>query len=82
MTTPSQRSHETRQPADDAQDDRWCMAVRLLGRVEKQLDDALQYGHGLPLSEYRALCALGRPTAAPPCVWVSWPTGSGSRTAP
>ncbi|MEV5884906.1 MarR family transcriptional regulator [Streptomyces sp. NPDC052020] len=37
------------------------MAVRLLGRVEKQLDEALQHEHGLPLSEYRALCALSRP---------------------
>ncbi|WP_238545251.1 MULTISPECIES: MarR family winged helix-turn-helix transcriptional regulator [Streptomyces] len=65
MTTPGQRSHETPHPADDAQDDRWCMAVRLLGRVEKQLDEALQHGHGLPLSEYRALCALGRPDSGP-----------------
>jgi DNA-binding MarR family transcriptional regulator len=61
VTTPTQRSHERRRPADDAQDDRWCMAVRLLGRVEKQLDEALQHGHGLPLSEYRAVCALSRP---------------------
>jgi DNA-binding MarR family transcriptional regulator len=36
------------------------MAVRLLGRVEKQLDTTLQRRHGLPLSEYRALCALSR----------------------
>ncbi len=36
------------------------MAVRLLGRVEKQLDGALQHEHGLPLSDYRALCALSR----------------------
>lgn len=58
---PRQRSHETPpRAADDAQDDRWCMAVRLLGRVEKQLDQALQQRHGLPLSEYRALCALTR----------------------
>lgn len=35
------------------------MAVRLLGRVEKQLDEAL-LRHGLSLSEYRALCALSR----------------------
>lgn len=51
--------------ADDAQDDRWCMAVRLLGQVEKQLDDTLQRQHGLPLSEYRALCALARPDSGP-----------------
>ncbi|WP_244206656.1 MarR family winged helix-turn-helix transcriptional regulator [Streptomyces swartbergensis] len=57
----TRRSQETRRPADDAQDERWCMAVRLLGRVEKQLDEALQHEHGLPLSEYRALCALSRP---------------------
>ncbi|MDQ0753934.1 DNA-binding MarR family transcriptional regulator [Streptomyces africanus] len=37
------------------------MAVRLLGRVEKHLDETLQRRHGLPLSEYRALCALARP---------------------
>jgi DNA-binding MarR family transcriptional regulator len=54
-----------RRPADDAQDDRWCMAVRLLGNVEKRLDEALQHGHGLPLSEYRALCALSRPDSGP-----------------
>jgi DNA-binding MarR family transcriptional regulator len=54
-----------RRPADDAQDDRWCMAVRLLDRVEKQLDEALQHGHGLPLSEYRAMCALCRPDSGP-----------------
>lgn len=36
------------------------MAVRLLGKVEKQLDQAL-VPHGLSLSEYRALCALSRP---------------------
>ncbi|MEU2719716.1 MarR family winged helix-turn-helix transcriptional regulator [Streptomyces smyrnaeus] len=47
-------------PADDDEDDRWCMAVRLLGRVERELDETLSRGHGLPLSEYRALCALGR----------------------
>ncbi|RKN43235.1 MarR family transcriptional regulator [Streptomyces hoynatensis] len=41
------------------------MAVRLLGRVEKQLDEALQRGHGLPLSEFRALCALSREDAGP-----------------
>ena len=52
-------------PADDEQDDRWCMAVRLLGRVEKQLDDALRQGHGLPLSDYRAMCALSRPDSGP-----------------
>lgn len=51
---------ETPEPADDAQDDRWCMAVRLLGRVEKHLDETLRRQHGLPLSEYRALCALVR----------------------
>jgi len=51
--------------ADDDQDDRWCMAVRLLGRVEKQLDEALQHGHGLPLSDYRAMCALSRPDSGP-----------------
>ncbi|WP_225839569.1 MarR family winged helix-turn-helix transcriptional regulator [Streptomyces sp. NK08204] len=52
-------------PADDEQDDRWCMAVRLLGRVEKHLDETLQRRHGLPLSEYRALCALARPDSGP-----------------
>ncbi|MGW7820387.1 MarR family winged helix-turn-helix transcriptional regulator [Streptomyces puniciscabiei] len=52
-------------PADDAQDDRRCMAVRLLGRVEKHLDETLQRRHGLPLSEYRALCALARPGSGP-----------------
>ncbi|MGI5160276.1 MarR family winged helix-turn-helix transcriptional regulator [Microbispora sp. CA-102843] len=52
-------------PADDAQDERWCMAVRLLARVEKELDDALRRNHGLPLSEYRAMCALSRPDAGP-----------------
>lgn len=36
------------------------MAVRLLSRVEKHLDEILQREHGLPLSEYRALCALNR----------------------
>ncbi|NUS17106.1 MAG: MarR family transcriptional regulator [Streptomyces sp.] len=41
------------------------MAVRLLGRVEKHLDDTLQQRHGLPLSEYRALCALARPDSGP-----------------
>lgn len=41
------------------------MAVRLLGRVEKQLDEALQHRHGLPLSDYRALCALSRPDSGP-----------------
>ncbi|MEU8353325.1 MarR family transcriptional regulator [Streptomyces sp. NPDC048845] len=41
------------------------MAVRLLGRVEKQLDDTLQREHGLPLSEYRALCALSRTETGP-----------------
>ncbi|NGO73750.1 MarR family transcriptional regulator [Streptomyces sp. SB3404] len=41
------------------------MAVRLLGHVEKQLDETLQHGHGLPLSEYRALCALSRPDSGP-----------------
>ncbi|WBB58096.1 MarR family transcriptional regulator [Streptomyces sp. WMMC500] len=57
---PEPRSPREPRPADDAQDDRWCMAVRLLGRVEKELDRALQHEHGLPLSEYRALCALSR----------------------
>lgn len=64
MTATIQDPHEPR-PADDEQDDRWCMAVRLLGRVEKQLDDALQRGHGLPLSDYRAMCALSRPDSGP-----------------
>ncbi|MFE0133726.1 MarR family winged helix-turn-helix transcriptional regulator [Streptomyces sp. NPDC059037] len=44
----------------DDEDDRWCMAVRLLGRIERQLDVTLQRRHGLPLSDYRALCALGK----------------------
>ncbi|MGG2464653.1 MarR family winged helix-turn-helix transcriptional regulator [Streptomyces sp. RGM 3693] len=52
-------------PAGDAEDERWCMAVRLLGRVEKQLDATLQRRHGLPLSDYRALCALSRPDSGP-----------------
>ncbi|MEK2473979.1 MarR family winged helix-turn-helix transcriptional regulator [Streptomyces noursei] len=52
-------------PAGNAEDERWCMAVRLLGRVEKQLDATLQRRHGLPLSEYRALCALSRPDSGP-----------------
>ena len=47
-------------PAGADEDDRWCMAVRLLGHVEKRLDTTLQRQHGLPLSEYRALCALNR----------------------
>ncbi|GAA2069343.1 MarR family transcriptional regulator [Streptomyces albiaxialis] len=51
-------------PAGDEEDDRWCMAVRLLGQVEKQLDTTLQRHHGLPLSEYRALCALSRAEGA------------------
>ncbi|MCJ1676327.1 hypothetical protein MTF65_02940 [Streptomyces sp. APSN-46.1] len=36
------------------------MAVRLLGRMERRLDEALQRRHALPLSEYRAMCALIR----------------------
>lgn len=48
------------EPAGDDEDDRWCMAVRLLGRIEQRLDQALQQSHGLQLSEYRALCALSR----------------------
>jgi DNA-binding MarR family transcriptional regulator len=63
MTEPT--ASRTPPPADDAQDDRWCMAVRLLGRVEKQLDDTLRRRHGLPLSDYRALCALARPDSGP-----------------
>ncbi|WP_309054253.1 MarR family transcriptional regulator [Streptomyces sp.] len=63
--TEKQKTRDARRLADDAQDERWCMAVRLLGRVEKELDEALQYGHGLPLSEYRALCALSRPESGP-----------------
>ncbi|UYM05784.1 MarR family winged helix-turn-helix transcriptional regulator [Solicola gregarius] len=51
--------------SDDDQDDRWCMTVRLLGQVEKELDDALRTSHGLPLSDYRALCALSRPDSRP-----------------
>lgn len=47
-------------PADDDEDDRWCMAVRLLGRIEQRLDLTLQDAHSLQLSEYRALCALSR----------------------
>ncbi|GAA4934574.1 MarR family winged helix-turn-helix transcriptional regulator [Streptomyces coeruleoprunus] len=66
MVTAHQRTEEPARPsADDMQDERWCMAVRLLGRVEKQLDEALQHGHGLPLSEYRALCALRHPDSGP-----------------
>ncbi|MBO8195546.1 MarR family transcriptional regulator [Streptomyces oryzae] len=42
------------------------MAVRLLGRVERELDETLSRGHGLPLSEYRALCALSRAAAETP----------------
>lgn len=52
-------------PVSDAEDDRWCMAVRLLGRVEQRLDETLRRRHGLPLSEYRALCALGRHDSGP-----------------
>ncbi|MER6070002.1 hypothetical protein ABT187_14390 [Streptomyces sp. NPDC001817] len=63
-------------PADEAQDDRRCMAVRLLGRVEKHLDETLQRRHGLPLSEYRALCTPAGPTAGRRCAWVNWRTGS------
>ncbi|MCY0929073.1 MarR family transcriptional regulator [Streptomyces sp. H27-H1] len=51
-------------PADDATDDRWCMAVRLLNRMEQRLDEALRHRHALPLSEYRAMCALSRPESA------------------
>ncbi|GAA2820207.1 MarR family transcriptional regulator [Saccharopolyspora taberi] len=48
----------TDRSATDEENDRWCMAVRLLGRIEAGLDRTLQRRHGLPLSEYRALCAL------------------------
>ncbi|WP_404952669.1 MarR family winged helix-turn-helix transcriptional regulator [Streptomyces sp. 147326] len=48
-------------PADDAEDDRWCTAVRLLNLMERRLDEVLQRHHRLPLSEYRAMCALSRP---------------------
>jgi len=44
--------------ADDQENDRWCMAVRLLGRIETELDRVLRRRHGLALSDYRALCAL------------------------
>lgn len=44
--------------ATDQENDRWCMAVRLLGRIETELDRVLQRRHGLALSDYRALCAL------------------------
>lgn len=45
-------------PVSDEENDRWCMAVRLLGHIEYGLDRVLQRRHGLPLSEYRALYAL------------------------
>ncbi|MFH9732401.1 MarR family winged helix-turn-helix transcriptional regulator [Streptomyces sp. NPDC017260] len=54
------QTHGDAAPASDVEDDRWCMAVRLLGRIEQRLDQALRSSHGLPLSEYRALCALSR----------------------
>lgn len=60
MDVPAGRVEGTAPPADDAEDDRWCMAVRLLGRMERRLDEVLQRRHALPLSEYRALCALSR----------------------
>lgn len=60
-----QGNEYARLAADDMQDERWCMAVRLLGLVEKELDEALQHGHGLPLSDYRALCALSRSDSDP-----------------
>ncbi|MER7986590.1 MarR family transcriptional regulator [Streptomyces noursei] len=62
---PSRPDDAAAPPAGDAEDDRWCMAVRLLGRVEKQLDTTLQQRHGLALSDYRALCALSRPDSGP-----------------
>ncbi|WP_328929439.1 MarR family transcriptional regulator [Streptomyces sp. NBC_00190] len=61
MELPLESGEFTSPPADDAEDDRWCTAVRLLGRMERQLDDVLQRRHALPLSEYRAMCALSRP---------------------
>ncbi|MGP3977259.1 MarR family winged helix-turn-helix transcriptional regulator [Streptomyces sp. 8N114] len=63
MTITTEDGEEPSRPADDAEDDRWCMAVRLLGRVERELDETLSRRHGLPLSEYRALCALSRADA-------------------
>ncbi|MQY05206.1 MarR family winged helix-turn-helix transcriptional regulator [Actinomadura macrotermitis] len=38
----------------------WNRVVTLHGRVEQALAKALQRGHGLGLSEYRALCNLAR----------------------
>ncbi|MFG2982161.1 MarR family winged helix-turn-helix transcriptional regulator [Streptomyces sp. NPDC048258] len=61
MDVPLESGELTPPPASDAEDDRWCMAVRLLGRMERQLDEVLQRRHTLPLSEYRAMCALSRP---------------------
>ncbi|MCT2594423.1 MarR family transcriptional regulator [Streptomyces sp. N2-109] len=55
--------HPVAGSAGDDEDDRWCTAVRLLGRIERELDVRLQRRHGLPLSEYRALCALSRAEA-------------------
>lgn len=38
--------------------DTWSTLIVLHGRVEQRLADALQRGHSLGLSEYRALCHL------------------------
>ncbi|GAB2614652.1 MarR family transcriptional regulator [Streptomyces capparidis] len=65
MSVPESVSDGTAAPAGDAEDDRWCMAVRLLDRVERRLDETLRHRHGLPLTEYRALCALSRPDSGP-----------------
>ncbi|MFD9030751.1 MarR family winged helix-turn-helix transcriptional regulator [Streptomyces sp. NPDC059567] len=61
MDAPQEHTVPDSAPATDAEDERWCMAVRLLGRMERRLDEALRRRHALPLSEYRAMCALSRP---------------------
>jgi DNA-binding MarR family transcriptional regulator len=49
---------DARRAAADADDRAWDQALRLHGRVEQDLGRALQQGHALGLSEYRALCRL------------------------
>ncbi|NUR83728.1 MAG: MarR family transcriptional regulator [Nonomuraea sp.] len=41
-----------------ADDEAWVAVVRLHAQVEHELGQAVQRGHGLGLSEYRALCHL------------------------
>lgn len=49
---------DARRSTADADDRAWDQALRLHGRVEQDLGRALQQGHALGLSEYRALCRL------------------------